>query len=414
MNSNFRNRLERGNFEIASFIKKIIVKEKHIMDVWVLAGQSNMQGCAPLNRALAPDPRVRCFTSAGKWEVAEEPLHRYWESYTPVHQNLLRPGLPEGKRTWTDLALAEESAQTRTHGAGPGLAFGVSMADATGHQIGLLPAAHGGTTLEQWNPSGKEIGTASLYGAMLDRVRRAGGNLRGILWYQGESDAGNLDTALSYSERFATWISAVRRDLKIPDLPIIAVQIARRAMGTLNTPDLAKGWDIVRDAQLDLPVHIPNTAVVSAIDLGLCDTVHLDTVSQIRLGRRLAKVAFRMGNTVGLSCSPRMLSVEAVRESQGLGGLRIRCSGVTGVWKPAEHMSGFGIYQTDGKRHPDCWIINVSRDSQDGTDIRLLLNKPADSSTVVGYGRGADPYCNVVDESDLPLAAGALPVINKN
>jgi sialate O-acetylesterase len=182
----------------------------------------------------------------------------------------------------------------------------------------------------------------------------------------------------------------------------------------VNTPDLAKGWDIVRDAQLDLPVHIPNTAVVSAIDLGLCDTVHLDTASQIRLGRRLATVVQRMETMPGLSCSPQMRNVEAVRESQGLGGLRIRCSGVTGVWKPAEHMAGFGIYQTDGKRHPDCWIINASRDPQDGTAIRLLLNKPADSSTIVGYGRGADPYCNVVDEADMPLAAGALPVIVEN
>ena len=103
-----------------------------------------------------------------------------------------------------------------------------------------------------------------------------------------------------------------------------------------------------------------------------------------------------------------------MQEAQGLGGLRIRCSGVTGAWEPAHHMAGFGIYQTDGKRHPDCWIIHALRDPQDGTAIRLLLNKPADSSTIVGYGRGADPYCNVVDEADMPLAAGALPVIVEN
>ncbi len=383
------------------------------MDVWVLAGQSNMQGCASLDEALAPDPRVRCFTSAGKWEVAEEPLHRYWESYTPVHQNFLRRALPEVKRDWTDLALAEESARTRTHGAGPGLAFGVAMADATGRQIGLIPVAHGATTLEQWSPSGKSVGTASLYGAMLDRTRRAGGNLRGILWYQGESDAGNLDTALSYGERFASWISTVRADLNIPDLPIIAVQIARRAMGTLNTPELARGWDIVRDALLELPVRVQNTSMVTAIDLGLCDTVHLDTASQIRLGRRLATLVRRMENTVGLSCSPRMLNVEAVPVTPGLGGLRICCSGVTGAWKPAHHMAGFGIYQPDGSKHSDCWIIHASRDPQDATAIRLLLNKPADSSAIVGYGRGADPYCNVVDEADMPLAAGAFPVITE-
>ena len=148
--------------------------------------------------------------------------------------------------------------------------------------------------------------------------------------------------ARSYCKRFTTWISAVRTDLNIPDLPIIVVQIARRAMGTLNTPELAANWDIVRDALL------------------------------------------------------------------GLGELRIHCSGVTGNWQPARHMAGFGIYRTDGSSHPDCWVINASRDPHDGTAIRLLLNKPADASGRVGYGRGADPYCNAVDEADLPLAAGCV------
>lgn len=112
------------------------------LDVWVLAGQSNGEGCALLAGALPPDPRVLAFTSAGAWTGAEEPLHRHWESFTPVHQALLRPGLPVEKRDWTDAALAEEASQTRKQGAGLGLAFGRAMADATGRPVGLIPAAH--------------------------------------------------------------------------------------------------------------------------------------------------------------------------------------------------------------------------------------------------------------------------------
>ena len=68
-------------------------------------------------------------------------------------------------------------------------------------------------------------------------------------------------------------------------------------------------------------------------------------------------------------------------------------------------MAGFAIYQADGLPHPDIWIINASRDPEDGTAIRLLLNQPPDATVRVGYGHGADPYCNVVDETDLPLCA---------
>ena len=59
-------------------------------DVWVLAGQSNMQGCGWLEGVLQPDPRVWTFTSAGEWQIAAEPLHRLWESFTHVHQDFMR------------------------------------------------------------------------------------------------------------------------------------------------------------------------------------------------------------------------------------------------------------------------------------------------------------------------------------
>ncbi len=165
------------------------VKDIFAGGAWVLAGQSNMSGVGELSRALPPDERVRAFTSAGRWETAQEPLHRSWESFTPVHQALNRPGLPPEKQNWSDAELAAEEVRTRRFGTGLGLAFGKAMADATGRTIGLIPAAHGATSLEQWSPARKAEGGHSLYGAMLERIARAGGRLQGVLWYQGESDA---------------------------------------------------------------------------------------------------------------------------------------------------------------------------------------------------------------------------------
>lgn len=340
-----------------------------------------MEGAACLEGSLAPDPRVHCLNTNGCWKVAEEPVHR-------------------DNRGFRDADLADPSLRAHIYGAGPGLALGIAMAEFTGRDVGLIPVARGGTKLEQWDPSGKAHGTTSLYGNMLHCAHLAGGNLRGILWYQGESDAAALATARTYAERMETWIAAARADLNRPELPVVVVQVSRRAMGTQITPALATGWDLVRAASLNLPLSVPHTAVLGSIDLGLSDTVHLDTASQIRMGRRLATVVQRMESIPALLCSPRVERVEAVPEQLGLGGLRIRCTGVTGNWQPAQRIAGFGIYQANGEPHPDCWIINASRDPEDGTAIRLLLNKPA-----------MPPFRLATDAGLIPIATQSMKLI---
>ena len=144
-------------------------------DVWVLAGQSNMQGYAWLDGALVPDERVWSFTSAGAWGIAEEPLHRLWESFTPVHQEMMRLWLPEEEKGISDAENARRENESRKLGAGLGISFAAAMADELGTSIGLIPAAHGGASLDQWGPSIKDLGGRSLYGAMLERIEKAGG-----------------------------------------------------------------------------------------------------------------------------------------------------------------------------------------------------------------------------------------------
>jgi len=58
-----------------------------------------------------------------------EPLHRLWESFTPVHQDLLRPGLPPDCKHLLDAELAALEARDRKYGAGLGIAFGQAIPD---------------------------------------------------------------------------------------------------------------------------------------------------------------------------------------------------------------------------------------------------------------------------------------------
>ena len=115
----------------------------------------------------------------GTWARAEEPLHWLVDSPDPVHS-----GDPKDRAK-----RSAEQHKTRTKGAGLGLPFAVAMVEQTRVPIGLVCTAHGGTSMEQWNPAKKGEGGNSLYGSFLRQVKLAGGKVKGVLWYQGESDA---------------------------------------------------------------------------------------------------------------------------------------------------------------------------------------------------------------------------------
>lgn len=394
------------------------------LDVWVLAGQSNMQGYGLLRGALPPDPRVWNFSSAGRWTIAEEPLHRLWESYTSIHLRLNRAMYQTPEDIVIDRCIACDRVM-RVGGAGLGLSFGITMAEALQRPVGLIPCAHGGTTLEQWSCTDKAMGGDSLYGAMLDRITRAGGHLRGVLWYQGESDCTPAD-APTYAERFDAWLHALRADVGNPNLPLIMVQLGRQVLG--HGYDADRAWGVVRHAQATLPARMPHSAVTSAIDLGLEDHIHINTAGLIRLGKRLAQLALplyhgavptspriaalRYGVAPGVCAVSQAVTVAAQQHSQhtalpiaGFGTVLLNFTGVTGGWAANHPINGFGIYTADGAPHPSLFVLNAELDADDPTAIRLLLSAEASEPFFVGYGMGRNPYCTLVDQADMPLCA---------
>ena len=238
-------------------------------DLWVLAGQSNMEGMGDLVDVTPPHPMVMNLGMNGKWTRAEEPLHWLVDSPDPVHS-----GNPSDRA-----ARSAQQHRTRAKGAGLGLPFAVALVEQTRVPIGLVACAHGGTSMEQWNPAKKNEGGNSLYGSMLRQVQLAGGKVKGVLWYQGESDASG-DASKIYHRVFADFIASVRADLNQPDLPFYYVQIGR----FIKDAD-PKGWNAVQEVQRRLPERVTNTAVVSVIDLELDDSIHVGTHGLKRAGR---------------------------------------------------------------------------------------------------------------------------------
>jgi hypothetical protein len=353
-------------------------------DLWVLAGQSNMEGVGNLVDVETPHPFVHSLQSREEWAVAEEPLHWLGESPRIIHHKLM------GAEAVPDPLPAHDP--TRTWGAGLGLTFAKERYVRTGVPIGLIPAAHGGTTMEQWSPDLRGQGDASLYGALLNRVKLVGGKVAGVLWYQGESETSSQGVEL-YHPRMHALLKALRSDFQQPALPFYYVQIGRQVSRGAN----AQCWNCIREAQRTWSALQPHTAMVSAIDLGLDDSVHVDTHGLKRLGRRLADVAN------GLQ-TPELIG--ATFEA-GRSRIRVTYRHVLGELHASGHPSGFSLRDSNGIEIPSVHKVIL----HEHTAILYLIDDPLPPGTVLWYGWGMNPYCNVTDAADAALPAfGPLPL----
>jgi sialate O-acetylesterase len=364
------------------------IRETLVGDLWILAGQSNMQGVGDLIEVEEPSPLVHTYEYAERWAIAVEPLHHLLESIDSVHWS---GKTDEGERK---KAAAEWRVQT-TKGAGLGLPFAKEMVERTGIPVGLVPCAHGGTSMEQWSPDKKDMGGGSLYGSMLRRFHAVGGRVKGVLWYQGESDA-NEKAAPLFEDRFKSFVEAVRRDFYDPDLPFYYVQIGR----FVRQPGESLPWNHVQDAQRRLADEIPHSGVAASIDFELDDLIHVGTQSLKRLGRRLANLACRdLFSETDLLPGPSH-PVAQYKKNRG-HQIRVSFENVNGCLTAPGRVSGFSVRDQQAK---DLMLIyDVNIDENQPTAVLLDITGEPPAGAVLWYGWGLDPYCNLVDEKDMAV-----------
>lgn len=168
--------------------------------IFLLAGQSNMAGRGGVvddkwDGYVPPqssqNPAILRLSADLNWQQATEPLHRDIDYY-------------------------------RACGVGPGMAFANSLLqlDSSIGVVGLVPCAIGGTNITEWARGGR------LYNQLIQRAEAAlesGGVIKGLLWYQGESDTVNQEDVELFKRRSETFFDRVRSDLRYPTLPIIQV-----------------------------------------------------------------------------------------------------------------------------------------------------------------------------------------------
>lgn len=363
-------------------------------DLWILAGQSNMEGYGRFPAEEAPSEWVRVFGSDERWTMAEEPLHQLDLSPRPVHREI-----------WRAHGETRPPADQRLQGTGLGLAFGKALAGQLGVPIGLIPCAQGGTTLEEWDPAGRNDPHASLYGALLSRVQACGGRVAGLLWYQGESEALNGSWS-TYEQRTEALFAALRADLQVPELPIVMAQLGRFVAD--EQAGLVDDWNSVRDAQRRLAARIPGVRLVAAVDLDLDDPIHISTSGLKRLGVRLAEAA------LGQS-APVLEELQWIRgPGAGLADptgseLRLTFSQVQGSLLAPGRALGFTLRDRSGTELHRIYHVTLR-----GRSVTLHLTAdPLPGETTLWYGWGLNPACTIVDERDQGLPTfGPVPLPN--
>ena len=118
--------------------------------------------------------------------------------------------------------------------------------------------------------------------------------IKGVLWYQGESNADNVEEALKYRGQFQNLIKDWRKSWRKPELAFYWVQLAN--FNSNHDTDAASPWAIVRDAQT-AALELQNTGQAVTIDVGNPNDIHPRDKKTV--GTRLALIA--LNKTYGRS-----------------------------------------------------------------------------------------------------------------
>jgi hypothetical protein len=354
-------------------------------DLWGIAGQSNAAGTGAGIAEDTPELGVHLFANDETWKLASHPLEDATRTLHPI--------------TITGIY----------HGHSPWLAFGKRLQRRLGYPIGLIPTALGGSPLKRWNP--EESGGGDLYRNLLDMVAKAGGRIRGVVWYQGESDC-NPVSATTYLDRFCGFVRSLRRDLGDPNLPFITAQLnrtttpdCRRSPAPANAvkAEAHRAWSMIREAQRQAATVLPRVFIVPTLDLGLSDNIHTVAPAELVLGERFAEVALgRVYARHALGAFPELDT--AAFSNAHRDEIFVRFRNVTADW------SALGIINDFQAEDEGGWLSVAEVILEEDGRVRLRLERPAHGATRLHFAFGADPVVRLLDGNRRPPIAFTVGV----
>jgi sialate O-acetylesterase len=215
-----------------------------------------------------------------------------------------------------------------------------------------------------------------------------GYGIRGVIWYQGESNAGR---AYQYRDLFPLMIQSWRDEWQIGDFSFYWVQLAD-FMAEKPEP-AGSNWAELREAQTMTMSKLPNTGEAVIIDLGEGRDIHPRNKQDV--AKRLARWA--LARDYGMSNVPYHSPQYKSMERQGNKIVLSFDHAGSGLYTfDTTNPVGFAIAGEDKKFvWADAKLV--------GTDRIEVSNDKVNEPVAVRYAWADNPVCNVYSREGLPL-----------
>lgn len=393
----------------------IVLTDVLVGDVWLASGQSNME--FPMSRSAtaaqdlpnAGNPRIRLLmVNKRASDYAETDLDTTgWAVSSPdsakefsavawyfAREISQREHVPIGliDSTWGG-TVAESWVRLTALGADASLApLFVSRGKMTDHElVGRLEEKDQERQIAEakatskpipqfpWHPPLNTWAPGLLWNGMIAPLTPF--PIRGVLWYQGESNSA-LERAPLYNHIFRALIEDWRRQWAIGDFPFLYVQISNYK----STP--AEDWAVLREQQRRT-LEMRNTAMAVTIDIGNPDDVH--PTDKVDVGLRLSRAARAL--TYGESVEYNGPSFrQATPEGSAIRAWFDHAKGLNAKGE----VTGFEVAGADGNFVPATAKIEGET---------IVASSPGVPQPVyVRYGWANSPQCNLFNSEGLPAS----------
>lgn len=362
---------------------KIEVKDVLIGEVWLCAGQSNMQFVlmtafeSEQAIANASNPMIRLFTvpilSARR---DQEDVQSSWRVCSPE-------------------SAGEFSAV--------GYFFGRDLQKALKVPIGLISASRGGTAAEAWiwysyaldypeltailsdvqmSELAAGIPAGQLYNGMIAPFVQF--PIKGVIWYQGESSA---QRARQYRTVFPAMIRSWRDSWAQGDFPFLLVQLVPYA----TTAWPKDSWAEIRETQLLTAKLLPKVGMAVITDVGEENDIHPKRKEPVGARLALAARAIAYGEKIEYS-GPIYKSLKTKGDKIILSFTHVG----KGLEARGGQLTGFEVAGSDGVFVPAVASI-------EGKTVIVSSPRVA-KPTAVRYGCTNCPVVNLFNKNGLPAS----------
>ncbi len=217
---------------------------------------------------------------------------------------------------------------------------------------------------------------------------------RGVLWYQGENNAGKPD---DYRALLTGLIAELRRDWRRPTWPVFIAQVSSP---TKNWPDEQDAFARLREAQMRVAKADPHSGFVVTLDRGERSNVH--PIDKQPVGERFARLALaRVHGKQGFAAQ----SPSAARATAEHGAVAIEFDDLPGRLE----MRGPSVAALEVQDSSGAWRPATATLSRDGKTLLAELGE-ADPPKAVRYAWRNFCELTLFTDEGLPVSPWNLPV----